>query len=107
MAGAKKDINVLHKHLVRLAKAWADKDTFEERHSKHKIIKFKYNGNAFNVVFPTTPSVSSIRKMYAQVRRNLKEVGLEAPPEFSMKLVGSVEQEESLEAIWNVLGEDD
>ena len=107
MAGAKKDVKVLYKLLIRLAKAFADKDTFEERRSKHITVKFKYNGNAFKQVFPTTPNNSAVRNMYAQVRRNLRSIDLDAPPEFSMKLSGSMEQEESLDAIWDELGSDD
>ena len=40
------------------------------------------------------------------MRRKLKDIGL-SPPEFSVKLIGSVEQQEILEEMWEHLGTDE
>ena len=103
----KKEINTLTKLTRKFGQSWCDVGTFKERQSNHLIMKWKYNGNPFMMTFPHTPSKSAIRNCYAQVRRKLKEIGLDAPPEFSVKLMGSVEQQELLEEMWKELGTDD
>jgi hypothetical protein len=104
----KKEINTLIKLARKFGNAWCDVGTFKERKSKHLIMKWKYKGNPFMMTFPLTPSApSATRNCYAQVRRKLKEIGLDAPPEFSVKLMGNVEQQELLEEMWGHLGTDE
>ena len=104
----KKDINTLIKHARKLGERVSDAGTFKERKSKHLIMKWKYEGNPFMMTFPLTPSApSAIKNCYAQMRRKLKEIGLTPSPEFSVKLIGSAEQEELLEEMWEHLGTDE
>ena len=107
----KKDIKVLANALERFGMFISDKGTYEQRKSKHVVIKFKYEGKPFFQTLPNTPSSeSSINKCYAQVRRNLKLIGIVPPREFCLKLSGSREEsekDEMIEEIWKVVGTDE
>ena len=48
-----KDINTLIKLSRKLGECICDKGTFEERQSKHLIMKWKYKGNTFAHTFPS------------------------------------------------------
>lgn len=104
----KKDINTLIKLSRKFGNSWCDVGTFKERQSKHIIHKWKYKGNPFMMTFPHSPGgQSTINNCYAQMRRKLREIGLSPPPEFSMRLMGSVEQSQLLEEMWEHLGTDE
>ena len=102
-----KDINTLIKLSRNLGESICDKGTFEERQSKHLIMKWKYKGNTFAHTFPSSSKISSINHQYSQMRKNLRASGLEPPSEFTTRLIGSVEQQELLEELWVHLGTDD
>ena len=102
-----KDINTLIKLSRKLGESICDKGTFEERQSKHLIMKWKYKGNTFAHAFPNASKTSSINHQYSQMRKNLRASGLEPPSEFTTRLIGSVEQQELLEELWVHLGTDD
>jgi len=104
---SRKDINTLIKLARKLGESICDEGTFEERQSKHYIMKWKYKGNAFAHIFPGTSKTSSINHQYSQMRKNLRASGLKPPSEFTEKLIGSVEQQELLEEFWVHLGTDD
>ena len=102
-----KDINILIKLSRKLGESICDKGTFEERQSKHLIMKWKYKGNTFVHTFPSASKTSSINHQYSQMRKNLWASGLEPPSEFTTRLVGSVKQQGLLVELWVYLGTDD
>ena len=104
---SRKDINTLIKLSRKLGENICDKGTFEERKSKHLIMKWKYKGNTFSHTFPSLSKTSSINHQYSQMRKNLRAVGLEPPNEFATRSIGSIEQQELLEKLWTHLGTDD
>ena len=104
---SRKDINTLIKLSRKLGESICDKGTFEERQSKHLIMKWKYKGNTFAHTFPGSSKTSSINHQYSQMRKNLRAIGLGPPSEFAKRLIGSVEQQELLEELWVHLGTDD
>ena len=102
-----KDINTLIKLSRKLGESICDQGTFEERQSKHHIMKWKYKGSTFSHAFRGSSKTSSINRQYSQMRKNLRAIGLKPPSEFNMGLIGSVEQQELLEELWIHLGTDD
>jgi len=102
-----KDINTLIKLSRKLGESICDQGTFEERQSKHHIMKWKYKGCTFSHAFPGSSKTSSINHQYSQMRKNLRASGLKPPNEFNMSLIGSVEQQVFLEELWMHLGTDD
>ena len=102
-----KDINTLIKLSRKLGESICDKGTFEERKSKHLIMKWKYKGNTFAHTFPNSSKISSMNHQYSQMRKNLRASGLEPPSEFTRRLIGSIEQQELLKKLWVHLGTDD
>ena len=103
----KKEVNTLIKLSRKLGKSICDQGTFEERQSKHLIMKWKYKGNAFAHKFPSSSKIASINHQYSQMRKNLRASGLKPPSEFTTSLIGSVEQQELLEELWIHLGTDE
>ena len=103
----KKEFNTLIKLSRKLGENICDKGTFEERKSKHLVMKWKYKGNAFTHTFPASSKISSINHQYSKMRKNLRASGLEPPSKFTTRLIGSVEQQELLEELWVHLGTDD
>jgi len=110
-SASRKDINLLISKYIKLVKLICDDDSYEERKSKHFVVKFKYKNNPFRQVFPTTPGgQQSVKKCYANVRRNFKLMGIEIPSEFSVKMFVSTRQSEIddlIEEIWNIIGDED
>ena len=102
-----KDINTLIKLSRKLGESICDKGTFEERKSKHLIMKWKYKGNTFAHTFPNSSKKSSMNHQYSQMRKNLRASGLGPPSEFTRRLIGSIEQQELLKKLWVHLGTDD
>ncbi len=100
-------IKTLIKLSRKLGESICDKGTFEERQSKHLIMKWKYKDNTFVHTFPSSSKTSSINHQYSQMRKNLRASGLEPPSKFTKRLIGSVEQQELLEELWAHLGTDD
>ena len=103
----KKEINTLIKLSRKLGESICDQGTFEERQSKHLIMKWKYKGNTFAHTFPGSQKISPINHQYSQMRKNLRASGLKPPNEFTTRLLGSVEQQELLQELWAHLGTDD
>ena len=103
----KKEVNTLIKLSRKLGKSICDQGTFEERQSKHLIMKWKYKGNTFAHTFPGSQKISPINHQYSQMRKNLRASGLKPPNELTTKLLGSVEQQELLQELWAHLGTDD
>ena len=103
----KKEVNTLIKLSRKLGKSICDQGTFEERQSKHLIMKWKYQGNTFAHTFPGSQKTSPINHQYSQMRKNLRASGLKPPNELTTKLLGSVEQQELLQELWAHLGTDD
>ena len=104
---SRKDINILIKLSRKLGESICDQGTFNERESKHLIMKWKYRGNTFSHTFPAPSKILSINHQYSQMRRNLRAVGLEPPSEFTTRSIGSIEQQKLLEKLWAHLGTDD
>tara|TARA_Y100000593_G_scaffold83282_1_gene156824 strand:+ start:869 stop:1267 length:399 start_codon:yes stop_codon:yes gene_type:complete len=108
---SRKDIKLLTSNFIKLVKMICDDGSYEERKSKHLVIKFKYKNNPFRQVFPITPGHGgSIKKCYAETRRNLKLMGLEVPPEFAIKMFVSTSQskiDDLVEEIWNMTEDED
>jgi hypothetical protein len=102
-----KDINTLIKLSRKLGESVCDKGTFEERQSKHLIMKWKYKGNTFAHTFPSSSKIQSINRQHSQMRKNLRASGLEPPSEFTTRLIGPLEQQELLKELWVYLGTDD
>ena len=102
-----KDINTLIKLSRKLGESICDQGTFAERQSKFHIMKWKYQGNAFEHKFPGSLKIFSINRQYSQMRKNLRASGLEPPGEFTARFIGSVGQKELLEELWLHLGTDD
>ena len=116
-----RDINTLIKLSRKLGNSWCDLGTFEEKLitgtdlffgdiNKYEQVThtWEYTGNLFMLEFPKTPTKSLMAKYavidyYYQMRRKLKDIGL-SPPEFSTKLIGSVEQQKVLEEMWEHIG---
>ena len=70
---SRKDIKLLISKYIKLVKMICDDDSYEERKSKHLVIKFKYKNNPFRQVFHITPGgAQTIKKCYAETRRNIK-----------------------------------
>jgi hypothetical protein len=103
----RKDLDTLIKLSRKLGKSICDKGTFEERQSKYLVMTWQYKGNTFAHKFPGTLKVKSINHQYSQMRKNLRASGLEPPSELFAKFIGSVEQQELLEELWDHLGTDD
>ena len=102
-----KDINTLINLSRKLGESICDKGTFEERQSKHLIMKWKYKGNIFSHTFPSSSKIQSINRQHSQMRKNLRASGLEPPSKFTTRLIGSFEQQKLLEELWVYLGTDD
>ena len=76
---SKKDINTLIKLSRKLGESICDQGTYEERQSKHLIMKWKYKGNTFVHTFPGSSKTSPINYQYSQMRKNLRATGLKPP----------------------------
>ena len=103
----KKEVNTLIKLARKLGERICDQGTFEERQSKHLIMKWKYKGNTFAHTFPGSQKISPINHQYSQMRKNLRASGLKPPNELTTRLLDSVEQQELLQELWAHLGTDD
>ena len=104
----KKEIDTLIDLSRKVGQAFCDKNTFKETSSDQIIQEWKYQDTTFRMNFPKTSiDEIAIKNCYAQMRRKLKEIGLTPSPEFSVKLIGSAEQEELLEEMWEHLGTDE
>ena len=103
----KKEVNTLIKLARKLGESICDQGTFEERQSKHLIMKWKYKGNTFAHTFPGSQKISPINHQYSQMRKNLRASGLKPPNELTTRLLDSVEQQELLQELWAHLGTDD
>ena len=71
-----KDINTLIRLSRKLGRSISDEGTFEERQTKHLIIKWKYKGSTFTHKFPSTTKSISLNYQYSQLRKNLRASGL-------------------------------
>ncbi len=95
-----KDMKILLKLLRKLGKKIADKDkdgetTYMERKTKHTTISWKTNGKPFIFVIPVTPgSYYGVKDMFGRVRRQLKELGIEPPQQFNMRLEPTLTSDE-------------
>jgi hypothetical protein len=94
----------------KIGQAFCDEDTFEETSSKDIIQKWEYQGDAFKMSFKKNSCGKiAIRNCYAQMRKKLKEINLEAPSESSMRLVSNFAKAEELvllDELWEELGTD-
>ena len=104
---SRKDINTLIKLSRKLGESICDLGTYEERQSKHLIMRWKYQGNTFAHTFPSSSKTSSINHQYSQMRKNLRASGLEPPSEFTTRLIDSVEEQELLKELWMHIGTDE
>jgi len=104
---SRKDINTLIKLSRKLGESICDQGTYEERQSKHLVMKWKYKGNTFVHTFPGSSKTSPINYQYSQMRKNLRATGLKPPSEFTTSLISSAEQQALLEELWVHLGTDD
>tara|TARA_B100000470_G_scaffold126831_1_gene98079 strand:- start:209 stop:598 length:390 start_codon:yes stop_codon:yes gene_type:complete len=102
-----KDINTLIRLSRKLGRSICDEGTFEERQTKHLIIKWKYKGSTFTHKFPGTTKSISLNYQYSQLRKNLRASGLGPPDKGTKRPIGSDEQEELLRELWVYLGTDD
>ena len=102
-----KDINTLIRLSRKLGRSICDVGTFEERQTKHLIIKWKYKGSTFTHKFPSTTKSTSLNYQYSQLRKNLRASGLGPPDQATKRPIGSDEQEELLRDLWVYLGTDD
>ena len=102
-----KDINTLIRLSRKLGRSICDVGTFEERQTKHLIIKWKYKGSTFTHKFPSSPKSTSLNYQYSQLRKNLRASGLGPPDQGTKRPIGSDEQEELLRELWVYLGTDD
>ena len=102
-----KDINTLIRLSRKLGRSICDEGTFEERQTKHLIIKWKYKGSTFTHKFPSTTKSTSLNYQYSQLRKNLRASGLGPPDKGIKRPIGSDEQEELLRELWVYLGTDD
>jgi hypothetical protein len=105
-----KKINNLINLSRKIGQVFCDEDTFEETSSKDIVQKWKYQGNVFEMSFPRSSSDKIIIKnCYAQMRKKLKEISLEAPSESSMRLVSNFARAEELvllDELWEELETD-
>ena len=102
-----KDINILIRLSRKLGRSISDEGTFEERQTKHLIIKWKYKGSTFTHKFPSTTKSISLNYQFSQLRKNLRASGLGPPDQGTKRSIGSNEQEELLRELWLYLGTDD
>ena len=102
-----KDINTLIRLSRKLGRSICDEGTFEERQTKHLIIKWKYKGSTFTHKFPSTTKSISLNYQISQLRKNLRASGLGPPDKSTKNPIGSDEQEELLRELWVYLGTDD
>ncbi len=102
---SEKDINTLIRLSRKLGESICDAGTFEERHSKYLIMKWKYKGNTFTHKFPGSTQSTSLNYQYSQLRKNLRASGLAPPEEFTKS--DSLEHQELLRELWGHLGTDD
>ena len=107
----KREINTLIDLARKVGQAFCDKNTFKETSSDQIIQEWKYQGAKFRMNFQKTQSDEiAIENCYAQMRRKLREVNLEAPSESSLRLVSNftkVEELLLLDELWEELGAND
>ena len=107
----KREINTLIDLARKVGQAFCDKNTFKETSSDQIIQEWKYQGAKFRMNFQKTQSDEiAIENCYAQMRRKLREIKLEAPSESSLKLVSNftkVEELLLLDELWEELGAND
>ena len=90
-----KDMKILLKLLRKLGKKVADEGTFMERKTKHSTISWQTNGKPFIFVIPVSPSsYHGVIDMFGRVRRQLKELGIEPPQQFNMRLEPTLTSDE-------------
>lgn len=102
-----KDINTLVKLSRKLGLSICDAGTFEERQTKYLIMKWIYKGNLFTHKFPGSLKSTSLNYQYSQLRKNLRANGLGPPGKYNERSIGSAQQQEFLQEIWDHLGTDD
>ena len=107
----KREINTLIDLARKVGQAFCDKNTFKETSSGQIIQEWKYQGAKFRMNFQKTQSDEiAIENCYAQMRRKLREINLEAPSESSLRLVSNftkVEELLLLDELWEELGAND
>jgi len=106
----KKELNNLINLSIKIGQALCDEDTFEETSSKDIVQKWKYQGDIFEMPFlKNSTDKVTIKNCYAQMRKKLREISLEAPSESSMRLVSNFAKTEELvllDELWEELGSD-
>ena len=105
----KKEIDTLIDLSRKVGQAFCNKDTYYEETSSNQIVQeWKYQDTTFRMNFPKTSiDEIAIKNCYAQMRRKLREVNLEAPSESSLRLVSNfakVEELLLLDELWEELG---
>ena len=107
----KREINTLIDLARKVGQAFCDKNTFKETSSDQIIQEWKYQGTKFRMNFQKTQSDEiAIENCYAQMRRKLREINLEAPSESSLRLVSNFDKVEELlflDELWEELGAND
>ena len=104
----KKEIDTLIDLSRKVGQAFCNKDTYEETSSNQIVQELKYQDTTLRMNFPKTSiDEIAIKNCYAQMRRKLREVNLEAPSESSLRLVSNfakVEELLLLDELWEELG---
>ena len=107
----KKEIDTLIDLSRKVGQAFCNKDTYEETSSNQIVQEWKYQDTTFRMNFPKTSiDEIAIKNCYAQMRRKLREIKLEAPSESSLRLVSNftkVEELLLLDELWEELGAND
>jgi len=92
----KKDIQKLIKMIRKVGKKVADKGSYKERMGKHLIIRFSISNKLFSQTIPTTPgSSTSVKKTYADTRRNLLSLGI-VDTRFSVRMSTGIDETDEI-----------
>ena len=92
----KKEIQKLIKMIRKVGKKVADKGTYEERKTKHLLIKFDVGKKPFRKSYPSTPSSwSSVKKAYADTRRQLLSLGI-VDSRFSVRMSTGIDETDEI-----------
>ena len=92
----KKDIQKLTKMIRKVGKKVADKGTYKERMGKHLVIRFYISNKLFSQTISTTPGAStSVKKTYADTRRNLLSLGI-VDARFSVRMSTGIDETDEI-----------
>ena len=92
----KKDIQKLVKMIRKVGNKVADKGSYKERMGKHLIIRFSISNKLFSQTIPTTPgSSTSVKKTYADTRRNLLSLGI-VDTRFSVRMSTGIDETDEI-----------